>query len=222
MPPCAPLGRLEEPARRRSAGVPRLDVDGVAERTSEWWFAAEDRRAARGHGLVVAIIGTCVAVVGHHKNKPVTNADLLRLIHSASDAFSQTPSSNFTMTTTVTYLKLPFLNAALHSSKDWLAVRSPTPNAVRRHRRRPERGDDEISLSPERDEVVRFDLHRLLGPDANSILRREGFQHLPMTPSDAPLNLTAPPASNVRVLPSLRAFGRLLQSIRSSGCGCSA
>lgn len=47
--------------------------------------------------VVVAVIGVCVAVVGHHSAKPVTNADLLRLVHSSSDALDREPSNSFTM-----------------------------------------------------------------------------------------------------------------------------
>src|ERR1700760_1277061 len=51
--------------------------------------------------LVVAIVGVCVAVVGHGSAKPVTNADLLKLVHSASDSLNNEPSNSFTLTETL-------------------------------------------------------------------------------------------------------------------------
>lgn len=51
--------------------------------------------------VIVAIIGACVAIVGHPNAKPHSNAALLRLVHSASNALDSEPSNTFTMTMTI-------------------------------------------------------------------------------------------------------------------------
>lgn len=45
--------------------------------------------------VVLAVIGACVAVVGHHTSRPASNADLLRLVRSASGALDNEPSRSF-------------------------------------------------------------------------------------------------------------------------------
>ncbi|HEX3897866.1 MAG TPA: hypothetical protein VHW74_01735 [Mycobacteriales bacterium] len=51
--------------------------------------------------VVVAIVGACIAVFGHHTDKKLTNADLLKLVRSASASLNAEPSSTYTMTETI-------------------------------------------------------------------------------------------------------------------------